>query len=73
MLFFHGTADRLVPPHQTHLLTEALAHAGVPHRAVDVAGALHGFGLRVGELDLVPQILAFLESAWNVKSGTSAR
>jgi acetyl esterase/lipase len=73
MLLIHGTDDRLVPLNQTRLLDEALARAGVPHRVMEVAGARHGFGLQVGTLDLVPEILAFLESAWNVKSGTSAR
>jgi acetyl esterase/lipase len=73
MLLIHGEDDRIVPPDQSRRLAAALAAAGVPGRLVEVAGARHGFDFRAGSRDLLPDILAFLESAWNVKPGTSTR
>jgi acetyl esterase/lipase len=73
MLLIHGDGDLLVPLDQSRRLAAALEAAAVPHRLIVVAGARHGFDFQVGPHDLLPEILAFLESAWNVKSGTSAR
>ena len=64
VLIFHGADDLLVPSRQSLALAEALDRAGVPHRLVVVAGARHGFGLKVGSRDLTPEVLAFLRSAW---------
>ncbi len=73
MLLIHGVDDWLVPRDQSRRLSAALASEGVPHRLIEVEGASHGFDFQVGSRDLLPEILAFLESAWNVSSDTSAR
>jgi acetyl esterase/lipase len=73
MLLIHGDADRHVPLDQSQRLAVALHAAGVPHQLTIVPGARHGFGFHVGRRDLLPAILAFLESAWNVNSGANAR
>jgi acetyl esterase/lipase len=64
VLILHGSDDQLVPPEQSKALDAALARAGVPHRLIVVDGARHGFGLRAGTKDLVPELLAFLSTAW---------
>jgi acetyl esterase/lipase len=69
VLMIHGDGDRLVPVDQSRRLAAALGTAGVPHRLLVVPGARHGFDFQVGERDLLPDILAFLDSAWNVSSG----
>ena len=69
MLLFHGADDRLVPPDQSRRLAEALRQAGVAHRLIVVPGARHGFGLATEDRDFLPEILAFLESAWNASPG----
>jgi acetyl esterase/lipase len=67
MLLLHGTDDAWVPPEQSVLMGEALKRAGVPHRLIIVEGARHGFEAWVDEnRDFLPEILAFLESVWNV-------
>lgn len=63
MLLVYGQADRLVPPDQAKQLRAALEKAGVPHRLI-LLQAGHGFGLRVGGRDLVPDILDFLATVW---------
>jgi acetyl esterase/lipase len=73
MLLIHGDDDLLVPLGQSQSLASALDAAGVPHRLIVVPGARHGFDFQVGSLDLLPEILAFLESGWNVIPRTSAR
>jgi dipeptidyl aminopeptidase/acylaminoacyl peptidase len=73
MLLIHGDDDLLVPPDQSQSLASTLESAGVPHRLILVPGARHGFDFQVGSLDLLPEILAFLESIWNAKSGTNIR
>jgi acetyl esterase/lipase len=65
MLLIHGTDDRLVPLDQSRTMAEALGRAGVPHRLIVVEHARHGFGLDPQDHDLLPEILAFLDSAWN--------
>ena len=72
MLLIHGAHDWLVPLDQSRRLSAALAAEGVPHRLIVVEGAPHGFDFRVGSRDLLPEILAFLQSAWNVSCGASA-
>ncbi|MGE7386339.1 alpha/beta hydrolase fold domain-containing protein [Streptomyces sp. NPDC004126] len=47
-LSVHGQDDRLIPPSQAHLLDEALARAGVPHRSVTLPWASHLFDLTRG-------------------------
>jgi acetyl esterase/lipase len=64
VLILHGSDDRLVPLDQSRALDAALAQAGVPHRLIVVEGARHGFGLKAGTKDLVPELLAFLSTAW---------
>jgi dipeptidyl aminopeptidase/acylaminoacyl peptidase len=64
VLIVHGTDDSLIPLDQSLSLAETLARKGVPHRLVTVDDARHGFGIRVGARDLVPDILAFLEGVW---------
>jgi acetyl esterase/lipase len=73
MLLIHGDGDRLVPLDQSRRLAAALEAAGVPHRLIDVPAARHGFDFQAGPRDLVPDILAFLDSAWNVNPGKIAR
>jgi acetyl esterase/lipase len=64
MLLIHGGDDALVPLDQSRALADALARAGVPHRLIVVENARHGFSLEVQGRDLLPEILAFLDSAW---------
>jgi acetyl esterase/lipase len=74
MLLLHGSDDTWVPPDQSLHMAKALDLAGVSHRLIVVAGARHGFEATVNEptkRDLLPEILAFLESVWNVSTGTA--
>jgi acetyl esterase/lipase len=67
MLLLHGTEDAWVPLEQSELMAESLTRAGVAHRLIVVAGARHGFeALFSVEHDFLPDVFAFLESAWNV-------
>jgi len=69
MLLLHGSEDLCVPPEQSILMADALERAGVPHRLIIVDGARHGFETlfeKPQTRDLLPEILAFLESVWNV-------
>jgi acetyl esterase/lipase len=72
MLLLHGSDDTWVRPDQSSRMADALASAGVRHRLIIVDGARHGFEATVKapvERDLLPEILAFLESVWNVSIG----
>ena len=72
MLLIHGSDDPWVPPEQSRTLAEALRRAGVKHRLIEVTGARHGFELEVGypeRRDLLPDVLAFLETVWQVHLG----
>ena len=73
MLLIHGTDDWLVPLDQSRRLSAALAAKGVRNRLIVVDGTAHGFEFQVGPRDLLPEILAFLQSAWNASSGGTAR
>jgi acetyl esterase/lipase len=64
MLLIHGSIDPLVPLGQSTELGRRLEACGVPVRVVVVPGAGHSFGLRVEGLDLVPEIVGFLEGVW---------
>lgn len=67
MLLFHGTEDLWVLPDQSVRMARALEAAKVPNRLVLVAGARHGFEALVeypGRRDYLPEILAFLKTAW---------
>ncbi len=69
MLLIHGSDDRWVSPEQSLSMADRLAHARVYHRLLIVPGARHGFELMVRfpkTRDLVNDILAFLESVWQV-------
>jgi len=69
MLLLHGSDDLWVPPEQSVLMAEALKRAGVRHQLIVVPGARHGFDSWVKspqDRDLQPEVLAFLESVWNV-------
>lgn len=72
MLLFHGADDTHVPPEQSAALARALAAAGVPHRLVSLDNARHGFGFQLDRRDLLPQILAFLQSVWDARGGNPA-
>jgi acetyl esterase/lipase len=70
-LLIHGSDDDWVPLDQSVKLTSALAMAGIPHRLIVVEGARHGFETLIespGRRDLLPEILAFLQNAWNISS-----
>jgi acetyl esterase/lipase len=76
MLLIHGTRDLWVPIEQSEELAKALAAAAVMHQLVRVEGARHGFEAEVNDpevqaprhRDLLPGILAFLQSVWNAHS-----
>lgn len=74
MLLIHGLDDPLIPPDQSRRLAGAMAGVGVSCRVVEIPGAAHGFGFRLGERDLLPEVLAFLEGRWKdtLESGPSA-
>lgn len=63
MLLIHGNQDSLVPLEQSEKLASALSDSGVAHRLIVVDAARHGFGFKAGDRDLLPDILAFLDSA----------
>jgi acetyl esterase/lipase len=63
-LIIHGDADMLVPVAQSRAMAERLKAAGIPAEVHVIHGAPHAFGLTVFDRDLVPEIAAFLESAW---------
>ncbi len=71
MLLIHGSDDGWVPLDQSVRMASALAIARVPHRLIIVDGARHGFETLIESprrRDLLPEILAFLETAWNSSS-----
>jgi acetyl esterase/lipase len=71
VLIIHGSDDAWVPLDQSVKMASALAIAGVPHRLIVVEGARHGFETLIESprhRDLLPEILAFLEIAWNISS-----
>jgi acetyl esterase/lipase len=68
MLLIHGRDDRLVPLEQSEALAAALQDAEVFHRLIVVDDAAHGFGFRVAKRDILPEVLAFLDSVWNVRA-----
>lgn len=68
MLLVHGREDQLIPLEQSERFAATLAEAGVSHRLIAVDGAAHGFGFHVTNRNLLPEILAFLNSVWNVKA-----
>ena len=50
-------------------MAESLSQAGIPNRLIVVSGARHGFEMLVEfpeTRDLLPEILAFLDSVWQV-------
>jgi acetyl esterase/lipase len=68
MLLLHGSDDLWVPPIQSRVLADRLRQAGVDCRLIVVPGARHGFEMNVEfpeKRDLLPEILAFLESVWH--------
>jgi acetyl esterase/lipase len=72
VLLLHGNEDRWVPLEQSRAMEAALAQAGVVHRLIVVPGARHGFEAWVGEhQDFLPDIVAFLQSVWNVSNGST--
>jgi dipeptidyl aminopeptidase/acylaminoacyl peptidase len=72
MLLIHGADDPLIPVAQSEALAATLEAAGVPHRLIVVEGARHGFDLKVGGRDLVPEVIAFLDDAWKDKERTKS-
>ena len=69
MLLLHGSDDAWVPLVQSVRMAAALAGAGVPHRLIVVEGARHGFDTSIespARRDLLPEILAFLQTVWNI-------
>lgn len=69
MLLIHGRDDRLVPLDQSRAFASRLDKAGVVHRLIEVDDAAHGFGFHVPNRNLLPEILAFLDSVWNSRAG----
>jgi acetyl esterase/lipase len=68
MLLIHGDDDVWVPLDQSVRMAQALERAGVPHRLIVVKGARHGFETALIDpvaRDLIPEIIDFLERAWN--------
>jgi len=68
-LLVHGSDDRWLPLEQSQRMADRLSQAGVPNRLIVVPGARHGFELVVEfpeTRDLLPEILAFLDSVWQV-------
>lgn len=68
-LILHGTADRWVSIEQSRRYAARLKSAGVKVRLIEVDGARHGFEAGVEfprSVDLLPAILAFLNSVWNL-------
>lgn len=57
-LIVHGDQDPLVPMHQSQLLAEALAKAGVSHKLHIVEGAGHGFGRNQTVNEMVDEFFA---------------
>jgi acetyl esterase/lipase len=73
VLLLHGTDDDWVPLEQSRAIDRVLTQAGVAHRLIVVPGARHGFEARIGpENDFLPDIVAFLESVWNLSIGEPA-
>jgi acetyl esterase/lipase len=75
-LILHGSDDAWVPLEQSVLLAGALKRAGVRHHLIVVAGARHGFGTLVHaprDRDLLPEILAFLQTVWNPSNAPPRR
>ena len=68
MLLIHGDDDSRVPLDQSKALALALARADVVHHLIVVEKARHGFGFQFDRHDLLPDILDFLQSVWNVNS-----
>ncbi|GAC1474716.1 MAG: hypothetical protein NVSMB9_25620 [Isosphaeraceae bacterium] len=64
-LIFQGTADTAVPASQSVVFSEALRQAGVPANLELIPGIGHGFRLKVGNIDYLPRILAFLDASLN--------
>jgi acetyl esterase/lipase len=68
MLLIHGDDDAWVPVDQSVRMANALDRLGVPNRLIVVHGARHGFETELKtpiEHDLIPEIVDFLERAWN--------
>jgi dipeptidyl aminopeptidase/acylaminoacyl peptidase len=59
LLILHGTADQMVPYHQSADLAEALKRAGKEHELITYKGARHNFAGK-DEIDANQQILRFL-------------
>lgn len=68
MLLIHGQADPLVPASQSREMYSALLAAGVPSRLILLPGAAHALNFPLRYSNLIPQILAFLDQAWNHES-----
>ncbi len=65
-LIYQGTADTANVPAQAAELDQALTKAGVAHQISYFQGVPHGFRLQpLPNVNLLPQILAFLNTALN--------
>ncbi|HEV3163803.1 MAG TPA: alpha/beta hydrolase [Isosphaeraceae bacterium] len=60
-----GTGDRAVPVNQSYMLDSALTNAHVPHRMIILNGISHGFEFKLGALNLLPDVVTFLNQALN--------
>jgi acetyl esterase/lipase len=67
VLIFQGTADPTVHPDQAAEFAADLQAEGIPHQVQYLPGVPHGFGLSLdhGQVNLVPEILTFLNTALN--------
>ncbi|AFL83539.1 esterase/lipase [Belliella baltica DSM 15883] len=60
-VFFHGTADNVVPIQQSYLLEEKLEEANVPFLNEYIQGGGHGFSQAVNQ-DLIAKVAVFLKA-----------
>ncbi len=73
-LIYQGTADTAVVPAQAAELDQALTKAGVTHTIEYFPNVPHGFRLNpIGNIELLPQILSFLQTSLNPKPAPSVK
>jgi acetyl esterase/lipase len=67
VLIFQGTADRTVHPDMAARFAADLQAEGIYHQTQYLPGVPHGFGVSLdhGQVNLVPEIVSFLDTALN--------
>jgi acetyl esterase/lipase len=73
-LIFQGSTDKANPLPQSLSFAQALRRAGVPTQVVVLPGVPHGFRLKLdhGKVNLLPQIVAFLNASLGGPKGPGA-